>query len=132
MSHALLRRSFSTVLSLAALAGCSDDPATPGRSDCPAAGVALTVGPGSAPALAWTPRCQVSALRVETAAGDTVYWEVGRDDERLDAPLQYGIVPAGAAQRAPARPLAGGRAYRAVLIQQVGIGRVLATQPFTP
>ena len=133
MPHArLLRSLFAIVLASLALAACAGDPAAPARPDCPASGVALTVGAGTTPAFSWTPQCRVSALRVQTAVGDTVYWEVGRDDERLDAPLQYGTVPPGAAERAPARPLAAGRAYRVVLVQQVGVGRVLATQPFTP
>ena len=133
MSQLLFLRSLGAALcTCVALAACSEDPVASNRPDCPDAGVALSVGAGAAPTFSWTPQCQVSALRIQTAAGDTVFWLVGRDDERLDSPIQYGLVPSGAVETVPPRPLIAGRSYNAILIQQVGIGRVLATQPFTP
>ena len=130
-----MRTSFIVALSCA-MAACSSDPTSPGASvpECTGA-VTITVSSGTSPTFNWIPTCHLFFVLVELGADD--YWLVITDSTNaITPPVQYGVLPTGARQRATATPLQTGQTYDVNLARWTGPGAedgtLIGNQNFTP
>lgn len=126
----------STLLVLCFAVACSSNPTGPGGSvsDCTGP-VTISVSSGTSPSFTWTPTCRLAFLIVELGAED--YWLIITDSTNaIPPPVQYGVLPAGARQRAAATPLQAGQTYDVNLARWTGPGpedgTLIGSQNFTP
>ena len=126
----------SSLVAMSCAIACSSDPTGTGASvpDCTGA-VTIAVSSGTSPTFRWTPTCRLFFVLVELGADD--YWLVISDSTNAIAPpVQYGVLPAGARQRAIATPLQAGETYDVNLAYWTGPGpedgTLIGTQNFTP
>lgn len=112
-------------LVVACLAGCDVNPFDPAQQPV----VAVSVADG-APRIDWAPE-GARLVRVYRGAttgdgyGDALMWSVAAADGRngIGAPLRYGVVPPGADEDWPARPLVSGTVYTAEVTRRDPRGR---------
>ena len=114
------------------VSGCSDSNGPPG-AQC-SAPVSFSVSAGLTPTISWTPRCRLAGLFVEAVESGGDVWAIEADgSEGISSGIVYGTVPTGAAEDAPAEPLATGASYRVIGVRSTGgelVGAGVAT--FTP
>ncbi len=80
--------------------------------------VRVTVTPGAAPVINWSPACPVSKVLVEDDWG-VVQWFVEADGNLIEPGVEYGSAPPGTiVQRPTGVPLWEGKLYRVVLIRR--------------
>ena len=80
---------------------------------------ALSVGTGASPEFTWSPACRAAGLQVVVLDRfESVGWSIATVNlsNRLQSPLRYGVVPAGAVQQGELTPLEAGHTYRALLL----------------
>jgi hypothetical protein len=113
----------------------STDPDT--LPEC-AGAVSLAVGPGTTPALSWSPACRLFLVLVEDPTGSGDQWGVPSDSSNaIPPPMQYGMVPEGATKEMlPATPLQAGHEYRVTVFRFTGPGHedgeVIGQATFAP
>lgn len=129
-------RSFRKAVLICAAVACSSDPTSPGGPlpDCTGP-VSIEVSAGTSPSFDWSPACRLFFLNVELGADD--HWLIISDSTNAIAPpVRYGVLPAGARQRAPATPLESGQTYDVNLARWTGPGAEdgapVGSEAFTP
>jgi hypothetical protein len=89
----------------------------PRPRECPL-NVRMTISPGIAPVISWSPNCPVSKVVVEDDWG-TVRWFVETDGNLIKPGVVYGTVPPGASERRPTHvSLMPEHLYRVTLIRR--------------
>jgi hypothetical protein len=98
----------------------------------------VEVGPGTTPAISWTPSCRLFLVLVARApsGGDQEWLVIADGANVIGPPLTYGTTPAGSRVAIDPSPLSGGTAYEVYLYRWVGpgaqTGAFVGTAPFTP
>lgn len=112
-------------------AACSDGSGPSSCDDVP-----ISISPGTAPQFSWAGGCPAYSLQVSGPAV-SMWFVSGGDvlDDVIQPPVQYGTVPPGSAQSAPAEPLQSGTTYTVRLDRRNRLGggvTLLAERTFTP
>ena len=82
--------------------------------------VVLQVSSGQEPQFDWQPDCAVSFMLIEPVGSGTDQWMVGNENENsLNPPLTYGVVPEGLNSR-EVFPLVAGQVYEVILYKWLG------------
>lgn len=123
---------------LAALTPGCDDTTDPGTLPECGGAVSVAVGPGTTPAITWSPACRLFLVLVEDPNGTGDQWGVLSDSSNAITPsVTYGTVPQGATKElVPPSPLQGGHEYRLSGFRFTGPGHedgeVIGQTAFTP
>ena len=108
------RHTAVALVGILSLTACSNDTTDPDRWTCDdpmSVSVAVDTS-GSQPAFDWSPSCGVARVLVEQNAMDL--WHIGSapDENGIDPPVMYGVVPQGATEKyGPAHELVPGVTY---------------------
>jgi hypothetical protein len=98
--------------------------------------VQVSISPGTTPQFSWTGACPAYSLQVSGPSISMWYVSGGEVlDDVIQPPVQYGTVPVGSVQNAPAAPLESGTEYTVRLDRRNRFGggvTFLAERTFTP
>jgi len=112
---------------LLAAAACGSDSVGPNTSAQPecTGPVTVTVSGTTTPSFSWAPACRLFFVNVEPTGAGSDQWNVVSDSANaISAPVQYGVVPAGARQLTPSvTPLVSGTSYTVYVFRWTGPGK---------
>jgi hypothetical protein len=109
----MLQRMLAVPITLAGLLACSNGTGPDPNRVCTGP-VRVTATNSTTPTVTWSPQCQVNTIDfAEPDFAVRALWVV-LDPARgtpIASPVQYGVVPAGAMEQAPAQAMVAGRTY---------------------